>query len=113
EHWERGLEEFPDNEYLLRRLFLLYHETEQAEKGVKYGARLVEINAWDYEYFGRMAHMLGQLNRLDEAISAAERALYINPAAYKIHSWLANAYSAQSNQDQSRKHRELYDAFTK
>lgn len=112
-HWERGLELAPKHEHFLRQLFLVYHESQQSEKGRQYGKQLTEMNAWDHEYFGRYAHILGRGGALDEAAQAAERALDLNPAAFQIHSWLAELYQAQGNRSAAEKHRKAFDAFTK
>src|SRR5262249_41922988 len=91
--WERGLQLAPQHEDLLRRMFLLCHETQQIDRGIEYGQRLVSLNPWDYEYLGRFAHMLGQANRLEEASQFGERALQVDPLAYHIHDWLAKLYA--------------------
>lgn len=108
--WEQALERHPRHEHLLRRMMVLCQETEQPELGVRYGQRLVEVNAWDFEYFGRLAHMLGQLGRFDEAIAAGERALELNPAERRIHAWLAEIYALRGDVERSHEHRRKYAA---
>ncbi|HET6425902.1 MAG TPA: multiheme c-type cytochrome [Planctomycetaceae bacterium] len=112
-HWERGLQLAPGHEHFLRQLFLLYHESQQFEKGLEYGKQLTEMNAWDHEYFGRYAHMLGRAGDLTKAAEAGERALELNPAASQIHTWLAELYQAQGNRAAAERHRKLSDAFMK
>jgi hypothetical protein len=112
-HWERGLELAPKHERLLRRMFVLCHETQQIEEGIQYGRRLVSVNSWDYEYLGRFAHMLGEADRLEEATEFGERALQINPFAYHIHDWLAKIYTVRGDEARSRQHRLQFEAFSK
>mgnify|MGYP002628039917 CR=1 FL=1 len=110
--WIPALEKNPDHEYLLRRLMVLCHETEQLELGVEYGKRLTKVNPWDFEYFGRLAHMYGQLEKYDEGISAANRALELNPAASHIHQWLAEVYQITKQPENSEYHQEMFNKLS-
>lgn len=110
--WETASARFPESENILKRLLVLYHETGELERGVDCATRLVGLNSWQHEYFGRLAHMLGQLQRYDEAIAAANRALEINPAVPEIHGWLADVYSMQGRNELSQHHRELFKKLT-
>jgi hypothetical protein len=111
--WERGLKLAPKHENLLRRMFLLCHETQQIEAGIQYGRRLVAVNPWDFEYLGRLAHLLAQANQLEEASEFGERAVEMNPSAYQIHDWLAKLYAIRGDDARSRKHRLQFEALTK
>ncbi|MEW4486982.1 tetratricopeptide repeat protein [Thalassoglobus sp. JC818] len=106
--WEKALESNPDNEYLLRRLFVLYHDSGQLDLALKYGRQLVEINPYDYEYFGRLSHILAQNGEMSESAEAAERALELNPSASQLHQWLAQVYGSTGETELRDKHIDLY-----
>lgn len=108
ETWQAALKQHPEHEYLLRRLMVLCHESELFEEGVEYGQRLTKINRWDYEYFGRLAHMLGRLERFEESVQAALRALELDPSVVRLHQWLAEVYEILDQPKQARHHAEQY-----
>jgi hypothetical protein len=106
--WEHALRVSPDNEEVLRRLMLTCHDNSRTTAALEYARKLVKINPWNYVYFGRLAHLLGQTGRIDEGILAAERALELNPGAVSIHGWLAEAYSQTGDAENALLHREHY-----
>lgn len=103
--WEAMIKSDPENEELLRRLQVLCHETNQLQAGADYGRKLTKVNSWNYEYFGRHAHMLGSLGLYEEAIVAAERALELNPTELQLHQWLAEIHEYRKNVEKAKYHR--------
>jgi hypothetical protein len=110
--WETALEQAPNEEKVLRRLFMLCHESQQWEKGVEYGEKLVKVNPWDFEYWGRLAHMYGQLERYQESATAAGRALELNPAEERLYQWLAQVYAILKDAIQSQHYQKLHELLT-
>jgi predicted CXXCH cytochrome family protein len=108
---ERALEIDPSRETSLQHLFFIFHESEELEAGVECGRKLIAMNPWDFEYFGRMAHMLGKLNRVEEGIAMAERALDLQPSHFSIHEWLAQAYESLGNAEKSAEHLRRFRQF--
>jgi tetratricopeptide (TPR) repeat protein len=106
--WEHALRVSPDNEEVLRRLMLTCHDNSRTTAALEYARKLVKINPWNYVYFGRLAHLLGQTGLIDEGILAAERALDLNPGAVSIHGWLSEAYSQTGDAENALLHREHY-----
>ena len=102
--WETALKKDPDNEYLLRRVMMVYHENELLENGIEAGRKLIAINPNDYEYFGRLSHMLGQNGETQEAIKMGERALELDPSISRIHRWLGELYDQVGNPEKSQFH---------
>jgi hypothetical protein len=103
--WEAMIKREPENEDLLRRLQVLCHETNQLQMGADYGRKLIKVSPWNYEYFGRHAHMLGSLGLYEEAIIAAERALELNPTELQLHQWLAEIHEYRKNVEKAKYHR--------
>jgi tetratricopeptide (TPR) repeat protein len=94
-------------------MFVLCHETGQLELAVKYGQQVVAQNPWDFEYWGRLAHVLGQLGRLPESVEAAEKALELNPAELRIHAWLEGAYLELGQPEKSAQHKKILEQLSK
>ncbi|MEW4530423.1 multiheme c-type cytochrome [Maioricimonas sp. JC845] len=109
--WQRTLELDPNHEELLRRLFILSHDSGELQGALTYGERLTTVNPWNYEYWGRMAHILGQTGRLEDGIAAAEKAVSINPAVVNIYQWLADACAAAGDMERSARYRKTYEAL--
>ncbi len=103
--WTKVLSRHPSNEETLRRLMVLCQETEQLDSGIHYGNQLIEINPWDYQYHGQLAHMYGRQKNYVKGIAAAEKALGLNPASVGIHSWLSKIYEETGNSAKSEYHR--------
>ena len=111
--WTKLLSRHPRHEEALRRLMVLCQETEQLDSGIHYANQLVEINPWDYEYFGRLAHMYGSQKQYAKGIESAEKALELNPTAAGIHSWLSKIYEETGNSEKSKYHQEQAAAKSK
>lgn len=88
---------------------LLSHDVGDLEKGIRYGQRLIEVNPNQYEYHGRMAHMLGQINQMGLAIEAGKRAAALQPWNYQIQGWLSEAYRLTGQLKLAEKHQKLFE----
>ena len=102
---ERALETDPDHEYYLRQMLVLLHELRAADLAADYGRRLVAVNPYDFEYQGRLSHVLGRSGDPRGAIEAAKKAIELNPGVVQIHEWLANLYEATGDAEAADRHR--------
>ncbi|HJN08242.1 MAG: cytochrome c3 family protein [Pirellulaceae bacterium] len=105
--WEQLLVEAPRHESVLEKTAVLCHDMGQLRDALDYFGRLIEINPWGERSFGRKAHILAQMGRMDLAIEAARQCLSRNPAAVHVHSWITEAYQAVGDADKSEYHREM------
>ncbi|MEZ6087383.1 MAG: multiheme c-type cytochrome [Pirellulaceae bacterium] len=80
-----------DHEDALRTLFLMAHESNSVGLGIVYGRRFLQINRWDANVTGRLIHLLGQTENLEEAIALAKVAVERFPSDHQIKTWLNNA----------------------
>jgi tetratricopeptide (TPR) repeat protein len=110
--WERGLLQDPDNENLLRRLVFTYQDSGQNELALAYGRRLVDANPWDHEYWGRLAHLLGQNGEFEAGIEAAKHSLDIRPSNALMHGWLVEVYEQIGDAEQAAEHRRMFAYLT-
>jgi tetratricopeptide (TPR) repeat protein len=104
----RALEIDPASEYTLRQLMYLSHDMGDADSGIQYGRRLIQVNPHHAEYHGRLAHMLGQKRQWSSAIDSALEAVQLRPWDARIHGWLAEAYQAVGQTDLARRHQQLH-----
>jgi predicted CXXCH cytochrome family protein len=108
--WNRVLRLDPNREQTLRHLAFLSHEDLDFDAGIGFSDRLIELNPYQFDHFGRKSHMLGEINRYQESIEAAHEALKINPSSHRIHEWLSSVYQRLGDQRNALKHRRMYDA---
>lgn len=110
--FEHALTIEPNNEEALRRLVVTCHDHGKIEQGVDYARRLVQLNPWHADDFGRLAHMLGQLGEFDEGIKVAQRALELDPGDALVHGWLAEVYGLNGNDERRRHHQQLFEKLS-
>jgi len=110
--WKHALEVRPKDESLLRGLMINSHDQSRWDDGVMYGRRLIDVNPWDPDYHGRMAHMLGQLGDFQNGIEYAQRSLELNPDQGVVHGWLAAAYALTGDREQAMRHRRRFDELS-
>jgi predicted CXXCH cytochrome family protein len=106
--WQRALALEPERETSLKHLAVLYHDNGELPEALAMLDRLLAINPWHVDYFGRRAHILGQMGRLTQGIAAAERGLALDQSSHQLHGWLAAVHSRLGNQAAAEKHRRLY-----
>ena len=107
--WELSLQTAPKQAITLQLLAMLHHQSGNLEQARKYYARLIEVNPWRAEYFGRYSHVLGQLGDFEAAIKAGQRCAELDPTLPQIHSWMADLYQRHGQADLSRQQREIYE----
>jgi len=102
----------PANVPALESLALRYHYSGNLQLARQYYERLIKSNPWRAEFYGRYAHVLGQLNEMPEAIKAAQKCLELNPTLSHVHMWLAEVYDKSENHVLADQHREIYQRLT-
>lgn len=102
--WERILEISPLDERALTQL-LAHKQDESLEKMAQLTERLIESNPNHGLHWGRRTYVLGQLNRIDEAIRCAEKALKLNPQLLQVREWLVENYAKMGDLEKSSQHR--------
>ena len=102
----------PANVQALESLALRHHYAGNLQKARQYYERLIESNPWRAEFYGRYAHVLGQLNEMPGAIKAAQKCLELNPTLSHVHMWMAEVYDKSENHVLADQHREIYRRLT-
>jgi Flp pilus assembly protein TadD len=103
-HWTRALGLEPKNEPVLVDLVALEHNAGNLQSGLAYVDRLIAINPWRADFYGRKAHMLGQQRQFERGVKVAKKALELNPSLSNVHAWLAETYRLLGNDKESRYH---------
>ncbi|MBD3674809.1 MAG: hypothetical protein HUJ26_14925 [Planctomycetaceae bacterium] len=107
---EKALKFNSQSEYTLRQLTYLFHDLGDLETAAAYGEKLLGLNDSEYQYLGRMAHILGRLKRMDEAIKYGAKAAELQPWNFQIQGWLTEAYRLTNQPEKAEYHRILYEA---
>ena len=68
-------------------------------------------NPWEGAAFGRLAELLKNAGRREEAIQAAERAVKLNPTYPQGHEWLAKTYEDAGNPRKAALHERIAEAL--
>ncbi len=90
--WRHALRFAPRNESVRLKIAMRLHESQDWAGARDAFASLLEVNPHVAMYHGRYSHVLGNLQRLEEAIVPAKRALELDPTLTHIHEWLADLY---------------------
>ena len=107
EPWQRALELAPDHEPVLEYLAIVCHASDENQLGVEYLDRLLAINRWRHDLYGRHAHMLGKLGEFRRGVESAKRGLELNPSSTQLHGWLSEVYERMGEAELSRHHRRM------
>lgn len=105
--WDAALAVNPNLERVLSNLTIICTESKALDGALDYLDALIELNPTRPDLFGRQAHLLGQLGRVDEGIKAAHKALEMDPSLAQAHGWLSEVYKAQGNDELAQKHRAM------
>ena len=106
--WELSLQVAPKRATTLHLLAMLHHQSGDLKQARHYYARLIEVNPWRSEYFGRYSHVLGQLGEYEAAIQAGLKCAELDPTLAHIHGWLAGLYKRRGQPELSPKHEEMF-----
>jgi Flp pilus assembly protein TadD len=109
--WREVLELDPENETALERLAILLQERREYHASVPVFDRLLKINPWRHDLYGRYALTLGHASQLGLGIQIAERGLELNPSAWQLHDWLADAYDLNGDTERAASHRVRSEAL--
>ncbi len=105
QHWRKALELNPHDEPSLRSLSIAVHDAGRDEEAERLFSQYLKFNQWDRTVLGRHIHVLGRLQRPDEAFREAEEAIQKFPTDSLIRQWMADACEAAGRVDEARVHR--------
>ena len=94
----------PRHEVGLEVLATAQHESGKYRSARNTYEKLLKLNPARSRYYGRYAHVLGQLGDLSGGIQAAEKALELDPSLAQAHQWLSAAYEKRSNVERAEYH---------
>lgn len=103
--WKKSLAIHPGNEQALRSLAMAVHDAGRDQEAEQLLATLLKNNQWDRSILGRHIHVLGRLERSEEAMKEAEEAVARFPFDGMIRQWLANACDACGRHEDAESHR--------
>ena len=106
--WLKVLSLNPRNEYTIQTLATIYQNRHENELAEKYLRQLIELNPWHGSFHGRLSNILMLRGEAKAAIAAAEKGLELNPTIWDLHELLSNAYARFGQQDEAKKHHDLF-----
>jgi hypothetical protein len=109
--WEKVLAIQPRHEDVLEALAIYYHEAQDLAAARQYYERLLEVNPDRSYYYGRLAHVLGQLGETRRGIDMAETCLELNPTLVQTHAWLVEAYRLVGDHERAAAHQAILSRF--
>lgn len=107
QHWRRALELDPHSEQALRSLSVAVHDEGRDAEAEKLFSQYLKNSQWDRVILGRHIHVLGRLQRMEEAMREAQQAVEKYPYDRLIRQWLADACEASGQVDEARIHRKV------
>jgi hypothetical protein len=108
-YWKKSLSIDPDREQTLETVAILLLNQGRNREARPYLERILQLNPWKANLWGRYARMLGQAREWKPAIVAARRAEELDPSISQIYQFLADAYLQVGDQQQSRHWREKFE----
>lgn len=105
QHWRKALELNPRDEPSLRSLSIAVHDAGRDEEAEQLFSQYLKFNRWDRTILGRHIHVLGRLQRHDEAFREAEEAIEKFPTDSLIRHWMSDACEAAGRIEEARVHR--------
>ncbi|MEZ6064315.1 MAG: hypothetical protein R3B90_01085 [Planctomycetaceae bacterium] len=109
--WQGILQQDPSHEAALEGLAYACHDAGQFELALEYLDRLLAINPYQSNSHGRRAHILGRLERMPEAIEAAQRTIELDPTSVHVYRWLSHACALAGDQESSQKYSNMADTL--
>lgn len=101
----------PRHEVGLEVLATAQHESGKYRSARNTYEKLLKLNPARSRYYGRYAHVLGQLGDISGGIQAAEKALELDPSLAQAHQWLSAAYEKRSNPKRAEYHKRMAEIF--
>lgn len=89
-------------ESAVAELLDIYYESADWEKALECANRLIEINPRDVKAYAIKADAASFLGRTAEGISAAQRAIELNPSLVSIRRWLVKAYRGAGRESDAK-----------
>jgi len=111
--FQAALNEEPKHEAALMELAAIADDQGEYMLAVAYATRLIAIDPRNKEAFGRAVHALGQINRLDDGITLAQRATTLFPYDRRFHGWLSEALQAKGLAKEAESHKKILNQLEK
>jgi tetratricopeptide (TPR) repeat protein len=102
----------PRHETALEVLASAQHESGRIRSARSTYERLIDVNPHRSRYYGRYAHVLGQLQEYSRGVAAAERALELDPSLVQAHQWLQMTYEYRGIEKLADYHRRMAEQLT-
>ena len=97
----------PRHETALEVLASAQHESGRIRSARTSYEKLLEVNPHRSRYYGRYAHVLGQLQEYSRGVAAAEQALELDPSLVQAHQWLQLTWEHRGIADRAEYHRRM------
>lgn len=101
----------PRNEEVFELLATTAHENGHLARARKNYEKLLSLNPDRARYYGRYAHVLGQLGDVGASIQAGEKALMLDPSLSQAHAWLVGMYKLRGDDTNAKIHQERFELF--
>ena len=102
----------PRHETALEVLASAQHESGRIRSARSTYERLIDVNPHRSRYYGRYAHVLGQLQEYSRGVAAAESALELDPSLVQAHQWLQQTYEHRGIEKLAEYHRRMAEQLT-
>jgi hypothetical protein len=109
EYFERALEDPMVRENALSNLLTIHYLSAEWEQVLQCSQQLLEIDSKNARVLSLRADALANLSDFEQAASAAEKALQLDPTLQPVRQWLMQLYERNSNEEDARRHREFLE----
>jgi predicted CXXCH cytochrome family protein len=89
-------------EAAIAELLDIFYESSDWENALQCANRLIEINPREFKGYALKADALSFMGKTSEGITAAQKALELNPSLISVRRWLAAAYLSSGREPEAR-----------
>ena len=97
--WQRAVELDPNREDALYALALHFQEAGDAGTAKNYLDRLIAVNPWRAELYGRRSMLLATQGDFDQALTDAEKTRELDPTILRTYAWLAELHERRGESE--------------
>jgi len=111
-YWKQAIEIEPQRDQTIRTTAILLQNSNEPEEARRYLKMYLELQPSDAAMWGRYSHLLGQSEKWEEAIEAAQKSRSLDPSTPRVYQWLSECYRRTGDTRRSQQYKDLFNRIT-
>jgi hypothetical protein len=110
--WKQAIEIEPQRDQTIRTTAILLQNSNEPEEARRYLKMYLVLQPSDAAMWGRYSHLLGQSEKWEEAIEAAQKSRSLDPSTPRVYQWLSECYRRTGDTRRSQQYKDLFNRIT-